>query len=61
MALLARFYELNGAHCRGRITIDGIDIAQVDPLALRSLIGTVGFVATRACPKDREIDREIDR
>ncbi|EQC37148.1 hypothetical protein SDRG_05375 [Saprolegnia diclina VS20] len=41
MALLARFYELNGAGCGGRILIDGVDVANMDPLALRSIIGTV--------------------
>ncbi|CAK4693389.1 unnamed protein product [Aphanomyces euteiches] len=41
MALLARFYELNADGSEGRIFIDGVDIAKVDPLALRGLIGTV--------------------
>ncbi|KAF0694390.1 Aste57867_14730 [Aphanomyces stellatus] len=41
MTLLARFYELNGENCGGTITIDGVDITQLDPLALRGLIGTV--------------------
>ncbi|CAK4084582.1 unnamed protein product [Aphanomyces euteiches] len=41
MALLARFYELNADRSEGRIFIDGVDIAKVDPLALRGLIGTV--------------------
>ncbi|ETV92142.1 hypothetical protein H310_13396 [Aphanomyces invadans] len=41
LSLLARFYELNGEGCGGSIYIDGINITHLDPLALRSLIGTV--------------------
>ncbi|KDO31627.1 hypothetical protein SPRG_03547 [Saprolegnia parasitica CBS 223.65] len=41
MALLARFYELRGEKCGGRILIDGVDVANMDPLELRSIIGTV--------------------
>ncbi|ETV74110.1 hypothetical protein, variant [Aphanomyces astaci] len=41
LTLLARFYELQGDHCGGAIYIDGVNIVDLDPLALRSLIGTV--------------------
>ncbi|OQS05969.1 ATP-binding cassette sub-family B member 10, mitochondrial-like, partial [Thraustotheca clavata] len=71
MALLARFYELNHDGCDGQILIDGIDVADLDPLELRSIIGTVSqepplFGATIAeniaygLKEEVSIDRIID-
>ncbi|CEG49965.1 atp-binding cassette sub-family b member mitochondrial [Plasmopara halstedii] len=40
-SLLARFYELDGPNCRGKILLDGVDIATLDPTKLRELMGAV--------------------
>lgn len=40
-SLLARFYELDGPNCRGKILLDGVDIATLNPAELRGLMGAV--------------------
>ncbi|KAG7380697.1 Multidrug resistance protein 1 [Phytophthora pseudosyringae] len=40
-ALLARFYELDGSGCGGKITLDGTDISTLNPAELRGLMGAV--------------------
>ncbi|KAG6620390.1 ATP-binding cassette sub-family B member 10 [Phytophthora cinnamomi] len=37
-SLLARFYELDGAGCGGKITLDGADISTLNPADLRGLM-----------------------
>lgn len=41
IGLLARFYELDGDGSSGRILIDGVDIATLNPTELRGIIGAV--------------------
>ncbi|GMF37721.1 unnamed protein product [Phytophthora fragariaefolia] len=40
-SLLARFYDLDGVGCGGKITLDGTDISTLNPADLRSLMGAV--------------------
>ncbi|KAF1779059.1 P-loop containing nucleoside triphosphate hydrolase [Phytophthora cactorum] len=40
-SLLARFYELDGPGCGGKITLDGADISTLNPADLRGLMGAV--------------------
>ncbi|RMG15334.1 MAG: ABC transporter ATP-binding protein, partial [Deltaproteobacteria bacterium] len=65
--LLTRLYELDdGAH-RGRITIDGVDIREMDPKALRRLFAVVlqdahlfrGTLAWNVTLGDASISREV--
>ncbi|CAH0487278.1 unnamed protein product [Peronospora farinosa] len=41
MSLLARFYELDGPGCGGKILMNGVDISTVNPTELRGLMGAV--------------------
>uniref|UniRef100_M4BF40 Uncharacterized protein n=1 Tax=Hyaloperonospora arabidopsidis (strain Emoy2) TaxID=559515 RepID=M4BF40_HYAAE len=41
MSLLARFYELDGPGCGGKITLDGADISTLNPTEIRGLMGSV--------------------
>ncbi|CAH0478412.1 unnamed protein product [Peronospora belbahrii] len=40
-SLLARFYDLDGPGCGGKIMLDGVDISTVNPTELRGLMGAV--------------------
>ncbi|CAH0474471.1 unnamed protein product [Peronospora belbahrii] len=40
-SLLARFYDLDGPGCGGKIMLDGVDISTVSPTELRGLMGAV--------------------
>jgi ABC-type multidrug transport system fused ATPase/permease subunit len=41
IGLLARFYELDGEGCSGRILLDGVDIATLNTTELRGIVGAV--------------------